>query len=94
MNNNKLLVINISLQIRVIQEDHFSSDIAELKVNCSLSDNSSLLSLHPFIDSDGLLRVGGRESNSDLSYQRMHPFIIHGKQLITKLIICSEHVRM
>ena len=45
--------------IHVIQEDHFSSDIAELKVNCSLSNNSSILSLHTFIDSDGLLRVGG-----------------------------------
>ena len=80
--------------IHVIQENHFSSDIAELKVNCSLSNNSSLLSFCPFIDSDGLLCVGGRECNSGLSYQRMHPFIFHGKHLITKVIIRSKHDRM
>ena len=64
--------------IRIIQA-HFTSDIAALKNKCGLSNDSSLLSLRPFIDSDGLLRVGGRESNSNLSYQRMHPLIIHGK---------------
>lgn len=45
--------------IHMIQEDHFSVDIAMLKANRSLHNNSSLLPLHPFIDSDGLLRVGG-----------------------------------
>ena len=80
--------------IRIIQEDHFSSDIALLKAKRSLGNNSSLLSLRPFLDSDGLLRVGGRESNSDLTYQRMHPLVIHGKHIITKLIIQLEHIRM
>ena len=79
--------------IRIIQAQ-FTSDIAALKNKCGLSNDSSLLSLHPFIDSDGLLRVGGRESNSNLSYQRMHLLIIHGKHPITKLIIRSEHLRM
>ena len=80
--------------IRVIQEDHFLSDISDLKAKLGLSNKSSLLTLHPFIDSDGLLRVGGRESNSDISYQKMHPLIVHGKHAITKLIIRSEHIRM
>ena len=79
--------------IRIIQA-HFTSDIAALKNKCGLSNDSSLLSLRPFIDSDGLLRVGGRENNSNLTYQRMHPLIIHGKHPITKLIIRSEHLRM
>ena len=81
-------------RIHMIQEDHFSVDIAMLKANRSLDNNSSLLPLRPFIDPDGLLRVGGGESNSDLTYQRMHPLIIHGKHTITKLIIRLEHVHM
>jgi len=80
--------------IRVIQEDHFAADIVALKANRILSNSSSLLALRPFLDSNGLLRVGGRERESDLLYQRMHPLIIHGKHLITKLVIHSEHVRM
>ena len=42
------------------------------------------------LDSDGLLRVG-RENNSDLSYQTMHPL---GKHTITKVIVRSEHLCM
>ena len=80
--------------IHVIQEDHFAADIVALKANCILSNSSSVLALCPFLDSNGLLSVGGRETESDLSYQRMHPLIIHGKHLITKLIICSEHIHM
>lgn len=40
--------------IRLIQEVHFSSDIETLKTTHSLSGNSCLLSLHPFLDADGL----------------------------------------
>ena len=78
----------------MIQEDHFAADIVALKANRILSNSSSVLALRPFLDSNGLLCVGGRETESDLSYQRMHPLIIHGKHLITKFIIRSEHIRM
>ena len=98
-NNSPTLTVDelISAQrywIRVIQEDQFSFEITELKANCCVSSKSSLLTLHPFIDSQGLLRVGGRESKADISYQKMHPLIVHGKHPITKLIIRSEHIRM
>ena len=53
-----------------------------------------VLVLHPFIDSDGVLRVGGRKRNSHLAYPQMHPIILHGKQVLTRLIIRSEHLRL
>ena len=66
--------------VKLSQEDNFSTKIALLKAKHSLPNNSCLLSLHPFLlDSDGVLRIGGQQSNSKLSYLRMHPIILHEK---------------
>ena len=88
------LVMAEGYLVKLSQEDDFPTEIALLKANCSLPSNSCLLSLHPFLDSEGVLRVRGREGNSELSYLRMHPIILHGKHRLTKLIISSEHLRM
>lgn len=76
------------------QADYFSAEIAALRVNCELSANSNLTSLRPFLDSAGVLRVGGRESNSTMAFAKVHPVILHGKHPITKLLIKTEHVRL
>ena len=76
------------------QKDSFTPEIAALTSNTPLTSNSNLLCLHPFLDSNGILRVKGREQNSKLAYSTMHPVILHGKQPITKLIIQEEHVRL
>lgn len=41
-----------------------------------IPDSSYLLPLNPFLDSSGLLHVGGREQNSKLSYSIRHPIIL------------------
>ncbi|GFV03738.1 transposable element Tcb2 transposase [Trichonephila clavipes] len=53
--------------------------------------NSKLRNLNPFIDSDGLLRVGGRLSNSDLPYVNKHPAILPGNHNLTVQIIVHFH---
>ena len=55
---------------------------------------SSLLSLYPFLDSNGSLRVGGRQCNLKGSFSSQHPIILPGKHLITKLIVHSEHLHL
>ena len=52
--------------VRFAQEDNFTDDITSLKAGKHLPRGNSLLSLHPFIDSNRVLRVGGRERNSEL----------------------------
>ena len=51
-----------------------------------------MLTLHPFIDSLGLLRVGGREQNCNRSYSSEHPILLSGKHTLTKLIVATEHL--
>ena len=72
----------------------FSTEIAALSSNHCLPSSSSLVNLHPFLDSNKILRVSGRDQNSKLSYTAMHPVILHGKHAITKLIIVAEHLRL
>ena len=80
--------------ISIIQNDHFQNEIQTLKQECLLKKSSPLLPLHPFLDSNKLLRVGGRQQNSKLFYSKQHPLILHGKHPVTKLIIHSEHQRL
>ena len=77
-----------------VQQQAFVSEIETLKNNAALPKSSRLFSLHPFLDSCGLLRVGGRGRNSQMSYSLIHPIILPGKHLITSLLISSEHRRL
>ncbi|XP_026315040.1 uncharacterized protein LOC113226570 isoform X1 [Hyposmocoma kahamanoa] len=47
--------------------------------------------LHPFLDELGLLRVGGRLHNADISYTQKHPIILPKGSLVTVLLIKREH---
>ena len=80
--------------ISIIQNDHFQNEIQTLKQERLLKKSSPLLPLHPFLDSNKLLRVGGRQQNSKLSYSNQHPLILHGRHPVTRLIIHSEHQRL
>ena len=80
--------------ISIIQNDHFQNETQTLKQESPLKKSSPLLPLHPFLDSNNLLRVGGRQQYSKFSYSNRHPLILHGKHPLTKLIIRSKHQRL
>ena len=53
---------------------------------------SKLISLHPFIDDDGLFRSNSRLSKIDyLPYNTRHPILLPRKSWITELIVRSYH---
>ncbi|CAG2251788.1 unnamed protein product [Mytilus edulis] len=54
------------LIIKEVQQDTYYNEIDCLKQSKPLQKNSSLIALSPVLDSDGLLRVGGRLKNSDI----------------------------
>ena len=77
--------------IKFAQADHFAEDIENLK---HVSKSSCLIPVHPFLDSEDVLRVGGREHYSQRAFIQQHPAILHGSHHVTKLIIRSEHLRL
>ena len=80
--------------LKFVQCSHFKEEMQALKRQSPLNSSSSLSPLNPFLDSSGLLRVGGRIQLSKSSYQSQHPVILHGKHPLTSLIILMEHIRL
>ncbi|XP_077262536.1 uncharacterized protein LOC143897601 [Temnothorax americanus] len=61
--------------------------------NKPLNAKSPLLSLNPFVDHEGLLRVGGRLKNAPISFNSKHPILLASHPLVT-LLIRQAHSRV
>jgi hypothetical protein len=90
----------ISMTARILQNHYFSREIALLR---QVKDNpticvdlrfSKLKYLNPFIDPEGVLRVGGRLKNSTVSFNQRFPIILSAEDPVTKLIIIHEHQKL
>ncbi|XP_076289809.1 uncharacterized protein LOC143213641 [Lasioglossum baleicum] len=78
--------------INCIQRDCFPSEVDALRQRRSLSPKSSLLALDPFVDDDGILRVGGRLRHAPVAFSVKHPIILASHPLV-KQIIEHAHLR-
>ncbi|XP_055916090.1 uncharacterized protein LOC129948955 [Eupeodes corollae] len=75
-------------------QKEFEPDKASLKAEKSVLYSSKLSSLAPFVDHDGLLRVGGRISKAvNATFSMKHPVILPKNHQISKLILTSFHLR-
>ncbi|XP_029162628.1 uncharacterized protein LOC114934145 [Nylanderia fulva] len=72
--------------LHMIQAEVFKQELYLLKSNKRLSRNSALISLNPFLDANGLLRVGGRLEHSHLPFQSKHPVLLADHPITTMLI--------
>ncbi|GFR09452.1 integrase catalytic domain-containing protein [Trichonephila clavata] len=79
--------------IKHFQAGYFSTEIASLKKGSSVPQSSKLRFLNPFIDREGLLRVGGRISHSNVSWNQKHPLILPAGNKLVKLIFQYYHKR-
>ena len=62
--------------------------------NQRIKTTSSLYKLDPFLDGEGLLRVGGRLRKATMSFEEKHPVIISKNSHITTLLIRHYHCRV
>lgn len=69
--------------LRNIQADLFPVELAALQLGRPLLSKSPILSMHPFIDNEGLIRVGGRLKHSPLSFQVKHPVLLAAHPVMT-----------
>lgn len=54
-------------------------------------EQSKILALHPFMDSEGIVRMGNRGKHSSLPYDAKHPIIISESSRLAQLIISEAH---
>ena len=92
--NMELLEKAQKMIFKMLQQHSFSHEISSLKSNTIIHRSSSLFKLDPFLDTDGVLRVGGRLKRSMLDINEVHPVILPKANLITEAIVtwCHENV--
>lgn len=65
--------------IIAVQQEMYAEEISCLRSSQNLPRNSSILSLNPVLDDDGILRVGGRLKNAPADVVCARPILIPGK---------------
>ncbi|KAJ8713648.1 hypothetical protein PYW07_014018 [Mythimna separata] len=83
---DSLIFILCQAQIEMFPKEHIF-----LKSSKTLPRNNRLSSLSPFVDKDGLIRVGGRLDNSPYDYNVKHPILLCSKHHVTKIIFYKYH---
>lgn len=79
--------------IRLCQREGFLEEIEGLKKSEGINKKSKLTSLNPFLDSEGILRVGGRLQQADIVQNMKHPILIPHKTHLSNLIVADAHKR-
>ncbi|XP_024869083.1 uncharacterized protein LOC112452877 [Temnothorax curvispinosus] len=83
----------LKVACRTVQRHAFVEEYQSLSKGTPINASSKLLTMSPFLDEDGLLRVGGRLKNSELSADARHPILLPAKHELTKRLILREHIR-
>ena len=77
--------------LRHVQADCFGDELHKMSCGQSVAKNSALARLNPFVDQNGLIRVGGRLTNSSLDSDLKTPVILPRKSHVTNLILHHFH---
>lgn len=81
--------------IRIIQntqEMYFKEEIQQLKTRGTVSSASRIANLNPFLDENGIIRVGGRLKNATMPYMQKHPMVLPKEAHISRLIVDDAHI--
>ena len=90
-----------SLMMKTVQGEVYRREIQSLENSTTHSQmiltqikNSSLYRLQPFLDNQGILRVGGRLRRGDMEYVEKHPAILPKSSHLTTLTIRHYHEKV
>ena len=82
-------------EIQLLRDVNIKLQVADQDINKdmikTMKKQSSLYKLDPFLDEDGVLRVGGRLGKSCFPYDVKYPVILPKKRHVTNLILCHYH---
>ncbi|GFR23291.1 DUF5641 domain-containing protein [Trichonephila clavata] len=79
--------------IKMSQENSFSSEINNIKLNKSVNKNSKLCNFNVMIDDENSLRIKSRLTNSSLDVYEKHPIILSNDYFASLIVYgCHEKV--
>lgn len=78
--------------IKIAQAESYRAEIKCLKTNDDkFPSKSKIACLRPFLDKNGVLRVGGRLDNAVVKYSRRHSIIVPPNSRVCTLILQQAH---
>ena len=92
--------------VRTTQGEKFSGELQQLQRTATTQDTrqrrevvtdkksqrrTRLYRLDPFVDSDGILRVGGRLRRAEFEFGEKHPIILPRNDHVSKLVVVNIH---
>ncbi|XP_061819391.2 uncharacterized protein [Nerophis lumbriciformis] len=77
--------------LKTTQQNVYKEEMKSLAKGEELSRHSPLKSLDPILDDEGLLRVGGRNSSADMTWEEKHPIILPKDNHISTLLVRYYH---
>ncbi|XP_046145417.1 uncharacterized protein LOC114881524 [Osmia bicornis bicornis] len=83
----------LRIAIGLAQKSDFQSEVDQLQQSKEVRRSSALRALKPFLDDQGLLRVGGRLDLASIPYNERHPYIIGKKNALATLLVRDAHLR-
>lgn len=91
ISTSEILIVRNRL-IVTTQKAKFSKEYLSLSMGKSILNCSPLLSLNPFLDAEGVMRICGRlEYSSALSYDERHPILVPYNCQFSRLLIRFIH---
>ncbi|XP_046391251.1 uncharacterized protein LOC124159470 [Ischnura elegans] len=78
--------------LQLAQSFAFSEELKLLRAGKPLPRRNPLRGLKPFLDENGILRVGGRLKNSTLSFSAKHPSILPKRSHLSQLLVQFAHL--
>ena len=69
----------------------YENQIADLRLHAKLIKPRSLINLDPFLDSSGILRVGGRISRASIPFHLSHPIILPKNHPVSLMLLHYYH---
>lgn len=96
--NNVITVVErefaFCIIVRLSQRNTFEREVIRLLKKKEIKKSSSLYSLNPFLDKSGIIRVGSRLKNTNLSFDKKHPIILSAKCPFVRLYVTNIHERL
>ena len=80
--------------VRKTQSDQFRQEMIGFENGKLVSRKSALLTLSPWLDEAGVMRVGGRLNNAPLPATARHPVILPRTGEVTRLVISHHHSQL
>lgn len=77
--------------LKVVQQHEYALELKALQNKSEFPRKSHILRLSPILDNKGVLRVGGRLDNAEISYNAKHQIILPANNFVSHLLIWEMH---